>query len=74
MKLMSHTVFFGLQVAKIILVGGYFDAYIVDDFQPVGFQSYAFHGIVGYQAHLLHTQQAQYLCTTAVIALVGLET
>ena len=57
MKLMSHTVFLGLQIAQVVLVGSYLDAYVVDDFQSVGFQSYAFHGVVGNQTHLLYTQQ-----------------
>ena len=71
---MSHAVFLRLQITQVILVGSDFDGNIFDDFQSVSLKTDTFHGVICHQAHLLNTQQTQNLGTTAVVALVGLET
>ena len=70
---MSHAVFLCLQITQIILIRGYLDGYILDDFEAVGFQSHSFYRVIGQQAHFVNTQVAQHLCATTIVALVGFE-
>ena len=70
---MTHTLLFGLQIAQVVGIGFHLDGYVLYDFQSVGFQSHTLYGIVGEQAHLGDAELAQYLCATAVVALVRLE-
>ena len=69
---MSHSVFFGTQVALIVLVGRHFNGHVFYDFQSVGFQSHTFHRVVGEQTHLVDADFAKNLCTYSVVTFVGL--
>jgi len=73
MQGMSHTCLFGLQITQIVLVWSYLDGHILDDFESVCLKTYTLHWVVGEQAHLVHADMAQHLCSTSVVALVGLE-
>ena len=69
---MSHSVFFGAQVALIVLVGSDFDRHVFHDFQSVSFQSHTFHRVVGEQTHFVDTDFTQNLGTYSVVTFVGL--
>ena len=53
------------------LIGGDFHGNILHNFESVGLQSDALHGVVRDQAHLCHTECTQNLCPHAIIALIG---
>ena len=73
MQRMSHALLFCFQIAEVILVGCNLDRHVLYDFQAVGLQSDALHGVVGHEAHLVHAEVSQHLCAAAIVALVGLE-
>ena len=70
---MPHLVLLGFEVALVVLVGLDDDGHYFGDFEAVAFEAGAFDGVVGDEAHLGDLLVAQYLCTDAVVALVGLE-
>ena len=69
---MPHAVFLRMQVTFIVRIRRGLYRHILHDFQPVGFQPYPFHGVVGEEAHLVDAYLAQDLRAHAIVALVGL--
>ena len=56
MQSMPHAVFLRMQIALIVLIWCNFDGNILGNLKSIGFESDAFHGIVGEQTHLMHTE------------------
>ncbi len=73
MQRVSHALLFCSQIAEIVFVRCHLDGHVLYDFQSVGLQSYAFHGVVGHQTHLVYAYVAQHLCTATIVALISLE-
>ena len=68
---MPHAFLFGFKVALVVLVGLHLDGHVFGDFEAVGFEAHALHGVVGEQAHFAYADEVQNLCAHAVVAFVG---
>ena len=73
MQRMMHLIFFRAHIAQVVGVGLHLDGDILHDGYSITLQSYALDGVVGHQAQALGVHGTQYLCTYAVVALVGIE-
>ena len=71
MEVVAHALFFGVHVTEVVVVGLYLDGDVLDDFEPVAFESNAFDGVIGHQAHFVYAEKIKYLSTDAVVALVS---
>ena len=72
MQFVAHALLLGEHVAAVVGVDRYFHRHVLDDFQSESFETFALDGVVGDEAHLLNVEKAEYLCSDAVVALVGL--
>ena len=68
-----HAVALGLAIPLVVLVGRYLYGHVLHNLQSVGFESYALHGVVGEQAHLVYAEMPEHLRSATVVALIGLE-
>lgn len=72
-KVVPHAVALRLQVAIVVFRGRHLNGHVLHNLQSVCLQAYALLGVVGHQAHLVHSEVAQHLRSAAVVALIGLE-
>lgn len=71
---MAHALLLGQHVATVVGVGSDFYAYILHNLKPISFKPYTLHGIVGYETHLLDSEQTENLSPDTIVTFVSLMT